>query len=683
MKFFFNYISITFLILVGIVSVPEASAQINTDQVMNIGRNALYFEDYILSIQYFNQVIKAKPYLAEAYFFRGVAKLSLEDYRGAEADCTLAIERNPFIVDAYQVRGIARQTLKKNKEAIEDYNKGLEQRPYHKTFLFNKAIAETEIKQFADADSTYTRLIGLYPDYDGAYLGYAQLHLSEGDTIKAIANIDKCLSINKNNTNAYLTRADINIKRKQYDNAISDLNEAIKLEPQKADLFVNRAIIKYNTEDYFGAMADFDYAIDVDPNNFQGHFNRGLLRAEVRDDNKAIEDFSFVLKNDPDNILARYNRAEIYQRLRQYKKAIADYNVVLNSVTDVAGIYFARSECKRLSGDIAGGERDYNKAKQMFKARPAKRKKTTSKSSSITNDTDEESEQQESEEEVMRRFKQLQSIEANTDVKPEYDNRSRGHIQNRNFNIDAEPQFVLSYYNVIGDIQTTSYYANEINAVNNTHLLPKLLLLTCHAPNLTEAEYDKRFASVEYFNGIIAQNPNRAIDYLARGLDLMMVRNYTAALADFDRAIALSPDFTLAYFARANAKFAIWEQEKGTPTSNDGKQNALQAQLQERKASQLLNEVSEDYLYVIKQSPDFIYAHYNRGCVLLLMQDYTSAISEFSKTLQLKPDLGEAYYNRGITYLQLGNRENGISDLSKAGEHGITPSYSVLKRMTK
>ena len=31
-----------------------AFAQINTDRVMAIGRNALYFEDYVLSIQYFN-----------------------------------------------------------------------------------------------------------------------------------------------------------------------------------------------------------------------------------------------------------------------------------------------------------------------------------------------------------------------------------------------------------------------------------------------------------------------------------------------------------------------------------------------------------------------------------------------------------------------------------------------------
>ena len=54
-------------------------AQINTERVMIIARNALYFEDYVLSIQYFNQVINAKPYLYEPYFFRGLAKVNLDD----------------------------------------------------------------------------------------------------------------------------------------------------------------------------------------------------------------------------------------------------------------------------------------------------------------------------------------------------------------------------------------------------------------------------------------------------------------------------------------------------------------------------------------------------------------------------------------------------------------------------
>ena len=63
-------------ILAALLLFPTfAYAQINTDRVMMIARNALYFEDYVLSIQYFNQVINAKPYLYEPYFFRGLAKI--------------------------------------------------------------------------------------------------------------------------------------------------------------------------------------------------------------------------------------------------------------------------------------------------------------------------------------------------------------------------------------------------------------------------------------------------------------------------------------------------------------------------------------------------------------------------------------------------------------------------------
>ena len=65
------------------------------------------------------------------------------------------------------------------------------------------------------------------------------------------------------------------------------------------------------------------------------------------------------------------------------------------------------------------------------------------------------------------------------------------------------------------------------------------------------------------------------------------------------------------------------------------------------------------------------------------MQDFTSALSAFTKAIELKPDFGEAYYNRGYVYLKLGNRPSGIADLSKSGELGIVPSYNLLKRMAR
>ena len=106
-------------------------AQFNTDRLMVTGRSALFYEDYVLSIQYFNQIINVKPYLYDAWFFRGVAKFYLDDFVGAEKDVTEAINLNPYISDIYELRGLCRINQKNFKGAIADYDKSLEFNPWN------------------------------------------------------------------------------------------------------------------------------------------------------------------------------------------------------------------------------------------------------------------------------------------------------------------------------------------------------------------------------------------------------------------------------------------------------------------------------------------------------------------------------------------------------------------------
>ena len=56
-------------------------SQYNTNRLIMIGRSALYYEDYVLSMQYFNHAINAKPYLYEPWFYRAVAKYYLDDLK--------------------------------------------------------------------------------------------------------------------------------------------------------------------------------------------------------------------------------------------------------------------------------------------------------------------------------------------------------------------------------------------------------------------------------------------------------------------------------------------------------------------------------------------------------------------------------------------------------------------------
>lgn len=675
--------------VITLCSPSVSRAQINTEQVLNIGRNAMYFEDYVLSIQYFNQVISMKPHLAEPYFLRAIAKLNLDDYKGAEEDCTQAIERNPFIIDAYQVRGVARQTLRRYKDAIADYDAGLRQLPEHMNFLINKAVCQVAIKDYDSAESTYGKLIKLFPKYANAYQGRSQLYLAKKDTVKALADINKSLELNKNNANAYVVRSEIKWRHEDdMKGALADMDEAIKLEPHFAGYFINRAFMKYRLDDYFGAMADYDYALSLEPTNVTAYYNRALLKMEVSENNKAIDDFSYVLKSDPKHVMARYNRATLYYKTGQYKKAILDYDELLKEYPNFQMALYSRSECKRLSGDKVGGERDYNRSQELYKKNKSAGDPDmlADKGKAAEGDAEEnDGTEFESEEAVKNKFNTLLTVENDNSVKPKYDNKTRGRIQDQNMKIDDEPMFVLSFYAQGNVVKENSYYMKEVTEANDSRMLQFVLQLTNRVPRLYEDQIQKHFNSIEYYNGILSTSRPRSIDYLGRALDFIMVKNPQAAIADLNKALGLSEKFTLAYFARASARCLQIELEDASavesnePTSKGDKES--EAMLRSRKDANAYNEVLADLDKVLEYSPKNEYALYNKGCVYSRMNNLTSAVSCFTQAIESKQDFGEAYYNRGLVYLKLGNKEKGVADLSKAGELGILPSYSVLKRM--
>lgn len=667
----FRYIKYFLLILASLFGGLRAFGQLDTEKVLTIGRNALYFEDYLLSIQYFNQVIKTKPYLAEPYFFRGLAKYYLEDYQGAEADCSLAIEKNPFLVDAYELRGLSRLSLGRFDAAVADYDFGLRYYPENRIFLLNKAIAQQNGKDYEAARQTFDLLLGKFPRYDKGYLGRSHLNLVEKDSLAALADAERCLEVNENNIDAYLIRADIRLNRdKDYAAALEDVNQAIRLEPKRAGLFINRAFLKYNTDDYFGAMADFDYAIGLDPTNVAAHFNRGLLKMEVQDNNKAIEDFSFVIEREPDNYKALYNRAVLYQEVRQYKKSIEDFTKVLDAYPYLSSVYFARSESRRLSGDMKGGEADY-KTFRRLQAKHEERKHHVAESDA----TNEETSAEESPEEVIKRFSSLMTVENEKIQKPEYDNKYRGKVQNYDIAVNIEGMYVLSYYDRSKTLRADAYYQREIDEINSSYYLRDKLYVTNAEAHLSEAEIETQFGLIRHYSSLLASTTPRAVDYFGRGLSYMLVKNYTAAIDDFSKSVELSPHFTLAYFARANARY--FEMVARKADSGDAEDSSRMLEQMEMKL------VVADFDKVVSLSPKLVYAHFNKGNIYYSQGDYTSAISCYTNALSVKADFGEAYYNRGIAYFRMGNVDKGMADLSRAGELGIMSSYNVIKRMRR
>lgn len=649
------------------------SAQIDTEQVMRIGQNNLYFEDYVLSIQYFNRVIAVKPYLARPYFLRSVAKLNLEDYLGAEADASLAIERNPFITDAWEVRGVARQNMGNLRGAIDDYDKALEMMPDSRGLLFNKAMAQEDLGNLAGADSTLTHLLARFPGFDSGYLGRARLRLEMADTVGAVADIDRALEINKNAVNGYVMRADVAISsERDYEKALADMDRAIKLQPKYAGFFINRAFLRYMTDDFNGAFADYDYALQLDPDNTAAIFNRGLLRSEVHDTDAAIKDFTTVLEMDPDDYKALYNRAIILSETGRLDAAIADLDRLIEAFPDFAAAYFVRFDARRRKGDeksYRAAQKDYDKSMALAKTDvqlpPALGGKADSDSVTVGREAPRQTQEQ-----IKRRFSSLTTISDNTQPEQVFNSREiRGRVQDHTPTVELEPMFTVTYYTSPTELKMSGDYVKEVDEANATRALRFVLQVTCHEPSTTDEETARRhFESVAYYNSYLAGHTPRAIDYLGRAMDFMTLRDYESAIADLDRAVAVTPDFTLAYLIRSIARWQM--------AHLHGAGSAENARMLVRAALDDLDKVTE-------LSPRMAVAHYNKGVILATEGDHTSALMELTRAIDLKPDMGEAYYNRGYVYLTLGRRDEAFDDLSRAGALGIVPSYSLLKRMAK
>ena len=646
---------------VSITAALPLCAQTDAEQVIAIGRNVLSMDDYMLSIQYFNQAIKAKPYLSDPYFLRGLAKLYLEDYAGAEEDCTLAIERNKFKTESYKVRGFARQYLGKDSLAVLDYNEGLRYNPQDKYFLFYKSVAQTELHDYAGADSTFSALLRLYPGFDEGFTARGRLRTLQGDTVAALADVSKAIEISRTQVQPYLVRADIEVKQKNWDAALSDMDEAIKLKPREADYYLNRAFIRYNLDDYFGAMSDYNYTLELEPYNTAALFNRALLRYEVKDLDRAATDFGEVLRLSPDNFHAIYNLGLVNLERGKNKEALADFDRIARKYPRFYPVYYARAEALRNMGNMRAAMQSAYHADDLVKGYVKNPEKNPLDRPAIqagtANDGESTIDMEENPEAVMDRFNQLVTVGGAADTQISYNDRIKGRVQDRDIPVEPEPAYLLSFYESPQSLKSTSNYFRDLDDFNQQrYILQQLYLSPAPAPGSDPGNYEKLFEIADYYAQATSMSGARPADWLALGIARTLVKDFEAAIHAFDRAIADYPDFTMAYLGRAYARQA----------SGDTRQ---------------ANLAVADYDQALRLNPRLVYAWYNKGNLFYSLGDYTSALQCYGEALKLDPAFGTALFNRGITYLRLGNKRMAFADLSKAGELGVLPSYNLLKRM--
>ena len=615
-----------------------------------MGRNALYYEDYVLAIQRFNMVISAKPWLGEPYFYRALAKYYLEDYQGAEIDCNNAVERNPYALNHYVLRALCRINQNRYALAEEDYQKAIAINPLDHNVWHNIVLCQIELKEYERADSSLDVMLRHWGKETEQYTMKAQVSLLRTDTVQAEKWTDRALELDEYDGKAWSLKAMFQGNREEYKEAEASLDKAIMQLPRTAGLYVNRALARYNQDNLRGAMSDYDACLDLEPRNFIAHYNRGLLRANVGEDNLAIEDFNFVLELEPDNTIALYNRALLLDNIGDYKGAIRDISAVIKDYPEFWDGYRQRAAIKRKIGDINGAERDDFKVFQARMDAAAGKKhpvRTRKKSQHNIEDYAALVEEDEHEEEN------------------EYVSEYRGKVQNRQTELQPEPIYSLTYYRKLSETNTYIAYSQELEKLNNSHLLPRQLYLTDSEASMTEKQTEAHQASI----AALSDSTLRGEQLFKRALDFYHIRDFENAVSDMNALIQENGPEPLALILRAQCRFAQLEVSRTTASASDLRLGYLMAVQDYDKASLLM--------------PDAPFLHYNIGCVQVQLADYLAAQKSFTRALELDPHFPSAYYGRGVAYILSGQIDEGLSDLSQAGELGLYTAYNLIKKYSK
>jgi len=148
--------------------------------------------------------------------------------------------------------------------------------------------------------------------------------------------------------------------------------------------------------------------------------------------------------------------------------------------------------------------------------------------------------------------------------------------------------------------------------------------------------YDSAIAD---FTRAIQLSPNNAIAYFERGEAILNGKgDHDKAIADYNQALRINPNYAIAYNGRGNAYYNKKDYDLAIT----------------------------DFNQAIRINPNYVNAYNNRGSVYYSKKDYDLAIADFNQAIRLDPNFALAYYNRGNAYQYKRDYDLAIADYNQA-----------------
>jgi tetratricopeptide (TPR) repeat protein len=184
--------------------------------------------------------------------------------------------------------------------------------------------------------------------------------------------------------------------------------------------------------------------------------------------------------------------------------------------------------------------------------------------------------------------------------------------------------------------------------------------------------------AIRDYTEAISQDPNNEDAFAFRADAFFMARQFDRAVADATKAIEIDPEWALGYIVRGRAYTELGRPEEGARDLGRAvlmdPKNALAHYFDSIAEAKL-----EEKRYATCPQDNGRRSNVPDGCLAGIQ--YTTAIAELNRAIELYPDYAEAYAYRGALYLLLRQRDKGIADARRA--LAIDPKNEFASRLLR
>uniref|UniRef100_A0A8C2LFU4 Tetratricopeptide repeat domain 6 n=1 Tax=Cricetulus griseus TaxID=10029 RepID=A0A8C2LFU4_CRIGR len=538
------------------------------------------------------------------------------------------------------------RTFKKTLEMLTSSRKGQDAINISSECLYNLGLCYMEEGSLLMAHDSFTKAVNANPDFAEAFYqrGLCKVKLNKDSSI---LDFNQAITLNPGHYQAYLSRVAYYGLKGRYSKAILNCNEAIRLYPESVRAYICRGVLKYYNRTYKLAITDLTTAVNMDKNSYIAFYNRALCYTKIKDLDMALRDYGIVLLlNAGERITLNtfINRGLIYTELKLYGFALEDFKqAALLSQTSV-NLCQATAMCHHRIKEFEGAVDFFTRAVNI-------------NSCFLDAYIGRGNSYMEYEQDKALKLAQKDFLKAlHIDPSSLKARISLGY----NLQIQGKFQKAWNHFTIATEIYPKSCLAYEGRAV------------VC----LQMSDY---FAAMQDINTAI--KIDTTAEFLTnRGVIHEFMGRKQNAMTDYDAAISLDPEYSLAYFNAGN----IYFHHRQFSQANDYFSKALEFNseneyaLMNRAVTNIIlkkyEEAEKDFSCAIEHCPHWATLYFNRASLYFCLKKYELAEKDLGVALSLNPSESALYNLRAQVRGKIGLIAEAMSDYNQALDLEECPS---------